>query len=108
MYYRPMESGGETTRSSFKTAGDCPDFAQSAEQNGTVPFSQAVLKLLLNRKRKQNGSRSLLPTTGTIRGIALFQAHAAKHRAAIVRVTYLFLRAFSAVGSAALRSPCRI
>lgn len=23
---------------SFKTAGDCPDFAQSAEQNGTVPF----------------------------------------------------------------------
>jgi eukaryotic-like serine/threonine-protein kinase len=26
-----------------KTAGDCPDFAQSAEQNGTVPFSGAVL-----------------------------------------------------------------
>ena len=24
-------------------AGDCPDFAQSAQQNGTVPFSQAVL-----------------------------------------------------------------
>jgi CubicO group peptidase (beta-lactamase class C family) len=26
------------TRSSFKTAGDCPNFAQSAEQNGTVPL----------------------------------------------------------------------
>jgi len=26
-----------------KTAGDCPNFAQSSEQNGTVPFSEAVL-----------------------------------------------------------------
>ncbi len=24
------------------TDGDCPNFAQSAEQNGTVPFSEAV------------------------------------------------------------------
>ena len=31
-------------RSSFKTVGDCPDFAKSAEQNGTVPFSETVLK----------------------------------------------------------------
>ena len=23
--------------------GDCPDFAQSAEQNGTVPLSQTIL-----------------------------------------------------------------
>ena len=28
----------------FKTAGDCPDFAQSSEQNETVPLSEAVLK----------------------------------------------------------------
>ncbi|HEX4142708.1 MAG TPA: type II secretion system protein [Pirellulales bacterium] len=27
-------------------AGDCPDFAQSAEQNGTVPFSRAGLTLV--------------------------------------------------------------
>jgi hypothetical protein len=39
---RPRES-----RTSFKTVGDCPDFAQSSEQNGTVPFSERVLKLLL-------------------------------------------------------------
>jgi hypothetical protein len=26
----------------LKTAGDCPNFAQSSEQNGTVPFSEAV------------------------------------------------------------------
>ena len=25
----------------FKTAGDCPDFASAAEQNGTVPFAEA-------------------------------------------------------------------
>jgi hypothetical protein len=25
-----------------RTAGDCPNFAQSSEQNGTVPFSDAV------------------------------------------------------------------
>jgi hypothetical protein len=37
----------EFHRSCFKTVGDCPDFAQSAEQNGTVPFSETVLKLLL-------------------------------------------------------------
>jgi hypothetical protein len=30
-------------RASDKTAGDCPNFAESAEQNGTVPFSEAVL-----------------------------------------------------------------
>ncbi len=24
-------------------AGDCPDFAESSEQNGTVPLSEAVL-----------------------------------------------------------------
>ena len=35
------------TRRSFKTVGDCPDFAQSSEQTGTVPFSETVLKLLL-------------------------------------------------------------
>ena len=34
------------TRTGFKTVGDCPDFAQSAEQNGTVPFSETVLKHL--------------------------------------------------------------
>jgi hydrogenase maturation protein HypF len=28
----------------FKTAGDCPSFAESSRQNGTVPFSHAVLK----------------------------------------------------------------
>ena len=27
-----------------KTAGDCPDFAESSEQNGTVPFSEAVFE----------------------------------------------------------------
>ena len=26
-----------------RTVGDCPNFAQSAEQNGTVPFAQTVL-----------------------------------------------------------------
>jgi hypothetical protein len=26
-----------------RTGGDCPDFAQSAEQNGTVPLSETVL-----------------------------------------------------------------
>jgi glycosyltransferase involved in cell wall biosynthesis len=31
-----------------KTAGDCPNFAESSEQNGTVPFSEAVLKRPLN------------------------------------------------------------
>jgi hypothetical protein len=35
------------SRSSFKTAGDCPDFSVPWEKNGTVPFSEAVLKLLL-------------------------------------------------------------
>jgi NAD+ synthase (glutamine-hydrolysing) len=30
-------------RNSNKTVGDCPDFAKSAEQNGTVPFSETVL-----------------------------------------------------------------
>ena len=34
------------SRTGFKTCGDCPNFAQSAEQtweqNGTVPFSEAV------------------------------------------------------------------
>src|SRR5262245_17802261 len=34
----------EPFRTWFKTVGDCPDFAQSAEQNGTVPFSETVLK----------------------------------------------------------------
>jgi hypothetical protein len=24
-------------------AGDCPNFAESSEQNGTVPFSEAIL-----------------------------------------------------------------
>ena len=33
-------------RSSFKTVGDCPNFAESSEQNGTVPFSETVMKLL--------------------------------------------------------------
>ncbi len=39
-------------RSCFKTAGDCPDFAESSEQNGTVrtvPLSDAVLKQLLRK-----------------------------------------------------------
>ena len=38
-----MNRAGKTLRASNKTAGDCPNFAQSAEQNGTVPFSEAVL-----------------------------------------------------------------
>jgi hypothetical protein len=25
-----------------KSGGDCPDFAESSEQNGTVPFSELV------------------------------------------------------------------
>ena len=48
-----VEDGGRgiqqrEARSSFKTVGDCPDFAQSSEQNVTVPFSETVLKLLLD------------------------------------------------------------
>ena len=38
---RPVRSFSRLTaaaRRSFKTVGDCPDFAQSAEQNGTVPL----------------------------------------------------------------------
>ena len=35
--------GSERVRASNKTAGDCPDFAESSEQNGTVPLSEAVL-----------------------------------------------------------------
>ena len=42
----------QPTRSGFKTVGDCPNFAQSAEQNGTVPFSETVLKRPL---RTRNG-----------------------------------------------------
>jgi hypothetical protein len=30
-------------RDSNSTGGDCPNFAESSEQNGTVPFSQTVL-----------------------------------------------------------------
>jgi len=33
--------------SGFKAAGDCPDFSESARENGTVPLSAAVLRLLL-------------------------------------------------------------
>ncbi len=36
-------------RNSNKTIGDCPDFAESAEQNGTVPLSGTVLLELLRR-----------------------------------------------------------
>jgi hypothetical protein len=32
---------------SNKTVGDCPDFAKSAKQNGTVPLSETVLLQLL-------------------------------------------------------------
>jgi hypothetical protein len=28
----------------LKTAGDCPDFAESSEPNGTVPLLPAVLR----------------------------------------------------------------
>ena len=43
-YIYPSESVEQRfARSSFKTVGDCPDFAQSSEQNGTVPFSETVL-----------------------------------------------------------------
>jgi hypothetical protein len=31
-------------------AGDCPDFAESAEQNGTVPLSEAILLDALERE----------------------------------------------------------
>src|SRR5206468_2511983 len=31
-----------TLKGCQKTAGDCPDFAQSSEQNGTVPLSEEV------------------------------------------------------------------
>jgi hypothetical protein len=30
-----------------ETVGDCPDFAESAEQNGTVPLSSTVFGLAL-------------------------------------------------------------
>ena len=36
-------------RNSNKTDGDCPDFAESAEQNGTVPLAEAVLLEFLSR-----------------------------------------------------------
>jgi C4-dicarboxylate-specific signal transduction histidine kinase len=35
--------GIEKLKASNKMDGDCPNFAQSAEQNGTVPFSPAIL-----------------------------------------------------------------
>jgi hypothetical protein len=59
--FLPRIIGDTYTRSGFKTVGDCPNFAQSAEQNGTVPFSETVLKLLLgtvisgpNRQKRLN------------------------------------------------------
>ena len=36
-----MNSPDPLSENRFKTAGDCPDFAQSAEQNETVPFAEA-------------------------------------------------------------------
>ncbi len=38
----------------FNTVGDCPDFAQSAEQNGTVPFSETVLNQSLSQGRLEH------------------------------------------------------
>ena len=37
-------------RDDLKTAGDCPDFAESSEQNGTVPLSGVVLRWFLSGK----------------------------------------------------------
>jgi hypothetical protein len=42
-----MPNGDRIITNSFKTVGDCPKFAQSAEQIGTVPLPQTVLKLVL-------------------------------------------------------------
>ncbi len=47
--YRYVAPAGSFTRlrqgkfitSCFKSAGDCRDFAQSAEQKGAVPFAEA-------------------------------------------------------------------
>jgi hypothetical protein len=37
----------ELLRACNKTVGDCPDFAESSEQNGTVPFSGTFCYTLL-------------------------------------------------------------
>jgi hypothetical protein len=45
----PVEEGGEhdvnnnKLRAPIKMAGDCPNFAESSQQNGTVPLSEAIL-----------------------------------------------------------------
>ena len=39
-----QEANRGGSRAYPRTAGDCPNFAESAEQNGTVPFSEAVLE----------------------------------------------------------------
>ena len=38
-----LQGAGRLLRAYPRTGGDCPGFAQSAEQNGTVPLSEAVL-----------------------------------------------------------------
>ena len=47
-----------------KTAGDCPNFGESARQNGTVPFSQAVVGSTIPDQwtgiRRQEGSAQIV------------------------------------------------
>ncbi len=38
-------------KSSFKTAGDCPNVESAAEQNGTVPLAQAVFEVAPNHAK---------------------------------------------------------
>jgi hypothetical protein len=54
-----------------KTAGDCPHFAECAEQNGTVPFSAAILSGILKLNLNQTGRGfRLLPRRGPARVVS--------------------------------------
>jgi len=37
-----QKAGVRRLRAYPRTVGDCPDFAESSKQNGTVPFSETV------------------------------------------------------------------
>jgi hypothetical protein len=46
IFQRPLrrfETRSKPFRNSSKTGGDCPNFAESSQQNGTVPLSETVL-----------------------------------------------------------------
>ena len=51
----------------FQTGGDCPNFAQSAEQNGTVHFSEPVV----NHPFRNVGRRELWSIAATIALVTL-------------------------------------